>query len=239
MTQSVQLTSSSIPKTFDRQSSIKTIAAKTIVAKQISSSEIAYTPLRIVTQFSANKGHFYIIALSFKVVADLSDTEYQQQLIEMISRLFYLEKLEQEQINSKVSVIDSFELASERYCIVQVISQPASSSCAVSVTNMAEQILSSTEYTCDRETLSDLLTPREQEIICLIAVGLSNKQISKYLDISIWTVSAHLRRIFAKLKVDTRAAVVYQCSTLIQDWQKRVTQRSVGHEKGVPLQKMP
>lgn len=221
MTQTVQLTHSSVPDAFDRQSSDKPIADKPIAAKQISSSGIAYIPLRIVTQFSVNKGHFYIISLPSKVIADLSSTESQQQLVRMINRLFHPEELDQEQVNRKVSVIDSFEIASERYVIAQIISQSASFSSADSVTNMTEQTLSSSQCTCNQEALSDLLTPREQEIICLIAVGLSNKQISKRLDISIWTVSAHLRRIFFKLKVDTRAAVVYQCSTLIQGWQNK------------------
>ncbi|NJN00097.1 MAG: response regulator transcription factor [Phormidesmis sp. RL_2_1] len=67
------------------------------------------------------------------------------------------------------------------------------------------------------ETLLALLTTRELEIVCLIAFGLSNKQIASRLGISSWTVSAHLRRIFVKLHVDTRAAVVYQCAILIQN----------------------
>lgn len=71
--------------------------------------------------------------------------------------------------------------------------------------------------TLDCETLLALLTTRELEIVCLIAFGLSNKQIASRLGISAWTVSAHLRRIFAKLHVDTRAAVVYLCATLIQN----------------------
>ncbi len=70
--------------------------------------------------------------------------------------------------------------------------------------------------TIDCETLLALLTTRELEVVCLIAFGLSNKQIASRLSISAWTVSAHLRRIFAKLHVDTRAAVVYQCATLIK-----------------------
>jgi DNA-binding CsgD family transcriptional regulator len=55
-----------------------------------------------------------------------------------------------------------------------------------------------------------LLSPREQEIARMIMKGHSNKIIAKVLDISIWTVSTHLRRIFAKLGVGTRAAMVAQ-----------------------------
>jgi two-component system, NarL family, nitrate/nitrite response regulator NarL len=59
------------------------------------------------------------------------------------------------------------------------------------------------------------LSPREQEIVRLVAEGLPNKCISAVLEISSWTVATHLRRIFAKLGVDTRAAMVYRCASLI------------------------
>jgi DNA-binding NarL/FixJ family response regulator len=52
------------------------------------------------------------------------------------------------------------------------------------------------------------LSPREQEVARMIAKGYPNKVIASVLDISVWTVSTHLRRIFAKLGVTSRAAVV-------------------------------
>ena len=52
------------------------------------------------------------------------------------------------------------------------------------------------------------LSPREQEIVRLVAEGLPNKCISTVLEISSWTVATHLRRIFAKLGVSSRAAMV-------------------------------
>lgn len=52
------------------------------------------------------------------------------------------------------------------------------------------------------------LSPRECEIVRLVANDRSNKQISATLGISVWTVSTHLRRIFAKLNVHSRAAMV-------------------------------
>jgi DNA-binding CsgD family transcriptional regulator len=53
-----------------------------------------------------------------------------------------------------------------------------------------------------------LLSPREQEIVRMVSQGYPNKTIAAVLDISTWTVSTHLRRIFAKLGVRTRAAMV-------------------------------
>lgn len=52
------------------------------------------------------------------------------------------------------------------------------------------------------------LSPRELEITRMVAKGLPNKSIAKVLQISTWTVSSHLRRVFAKLAVNSRAEMV-------------------------------
>jgi two-component system, NarL family, nitrate/nitrite response regulator NarL len=52
------------------------------------------------------------------------------------------------------------------------------------------------------------LSPREQEIVRMVARGHPNKVIADVLNISSWTVWGHLRRIFAKLGVGSRAAMV-------------------------------
>jgi DNA-binding CsgD family transcriptional regulator len=52
------------------------------------------------------------------------------------------------------------------------------------------------------------LSPREQEIVRMVSQGHPNKVIADVLNISSWTVCTHLRRIFAKLGVGSRAAMV-------------------------------
>ena len=52
------------------------------------------------------------------------------------------------------------------------------------------------------------LSPREKEVVSLVAKGLPNKTIAVVLDISPWTVATHLRRVFGKLHVCTRAEMV-------------------------------
>jgi DNA-binding CsgD family transcriptional regulator len=52
-----------------------------------------------------------------------------------------------------------------------------------------------------------LLSPREQEIARMVAQGYANKTIASVLEISSWTVASHLRRIFVKLQVSSRAAM--------------------------------
>ena len=54
------------------------------------------------------------------------------------------------------------------------------------------------------------LSPRELQIARLVADGATNRAIASSLDISPWTVSTHMRRIFAKLDVTSRAEMVAQ-----------------------------
>ena len=51
-------------------------------------------------------------------------------------------------------------------------------------------------------------SPREREVARMVAKGYPNKTIADVLEISPWTVCTHLRRIFAKLHVSSRAAMV-------------------------------
>ena len=52
------------------------------------------------------------------------------------------------------------------------------------------------------------LSPREKEIVRMVAQGHPNKIIAGVLNISCWTVCTHLRRVFAKLGVGSRAAMI-------------------------------
>ncbi|GCE43842.1 Two-component system, regulatory protein [Rhodococcus wratislaviensis] len=54
----------------------------------------------------------------------------------------------------------------------------------------------------------EALTPREAELLTLLARGMTNKELGKALFISEATVKTHLAHIYAKLGVDTRAAAV-------------------------------
>ncbi len=59
-------------------------------------------------------------------------------------------------------------------------------------------------------TVMDTLTPREQEILCLLAEGQSNKVIANNLGITDGTVKLHVKAILRKLDVRSRveAAVI-------------------------------
>lgn len=59
-----------------------------------------------------------------------------------------------------------------------------------------------------QETVTVSLSPREQQIALMVASGRTNQAIAGSLEISAWTVSTHLRRIYAKLAVSSRAEMV-------------------------------
>jgi len=74
------------------------------------------------------------------------------------------------------------------------------------------------------------LTPREQEIVRMVAKGYPNKTIAGVLNISSWTVCTHLRRIFAKLGVASRAAMVARLLEESRVWdQTPPNDKPLGH----------
>jgi two-component system, NarL family, response regulator NreC len=54
----------------------------------------------------------------------------------------------------------------------------------------------------------ELLTPREREILQLLAEGRSNKEVATRLDISLYTAETHRRRILQKLNLHSSAELV-------------------------------
>ncbi len=53
-----------------------------------------------------------------------------------------------------------------------------------------------------------LLTPREEQVVALVADGLSNREIARELDLSEHTVKKYLFRIFDKLGISSRVELV-------------------------------
>lgn len=67
------------------------------------------------------------------------------------------------------------------------------------------------DHTTERrraEPSQDLLTPRESDVLRLLAQGLSNGAIGRRLLVGEATVKTHINHLFAKLQVRTRAEAV-------------------------------
>ena len=69
------------------------------------------------------------------------------------------------------------------------------------------------------------LSPREHEIVRMVAKGYPNKTIAGILNISSWTVCTHLRRIFSKLGVASRAAMVARLLEEVRAFEPRSDER--------------
>jgi len=54
----------------------------------------------------------------------------------------------------------------------------------------------------------DLLTPREEQVVALVAEGLGNRQIALELNLSQHTIKKYLFRVFEKLGISTRVELV-------------------------------
>jgi DNA-binding CsgD family transcriptional regulator len=55
---------------------------------------------------------------------------------------------------------------------------------------------------------ADRLTPREHEIVALVSTGATNREIAAQLELSPRTVDHHLRQVFAKLGISSRAELI-------------------------------
>ena len=71
-----------------------------------------------------------------------------------------------------------------------------------------------TEDTAALQALYQSLTPREQELLPLLASGLLNKQVAAVLGITEYTVQVHRGHIMKKMQADSFATLVRQASTL-------------------------
>ena len=68
-------------------------------------------------------------------------------------------------------------------------------------------ILAQSVTKTDQPELADV-TPREKEVLDLVAAGLSTKQIADKLDISVRTVESHRINMLKKLRVNNSAELI-------------------------------
>jgi DNA-binding NarL/FixJ family response regulator len=56
----------------------------------------------------------------------------------------------------------------------------------------------------------NFLSERENEILQLVASGLSNREIAEQLFLSRYTVESHVKRVYRKLAVSSRTGAVHE-----------------------------
>jgi ATP/maltotriose-dependent transcriptional regulator MalT len=129
--------------------------------------------------------------VSYQVVSEICKHDHHYYIIHLKEdqEKNYLKELKKSFVE-----VDQFEVNGQYFIILDVSGQIKSSA----------------------QEIAQLLSERELQIATLVALGQANKQIAHRLHISEWTVATYLRRIFAKLGVDSRAAMVYRCAALIQ-----------------------
>ncbi len=59
-----------------------------------------------------------------------------------------------------------------------------------------------------------LLTPREQQVLLLIARGFSYAEIARLEGLSVHTVQTHIKRLYAKLSVHSKTEAIYEASRM-------------------------
>jgi DNA-binding NarL/FixJ family response regulator len=101
--------------------------------------------------------------------------------------------------------------------LIEAVRRLSSGGCAMEpciVTGLFDYLSQGSESSrrlgCPSGTASPLnrLTPREKEVLRLMAQGRANKEIGALLGISVGTAKTHLRHIFRKLQVSDRTGAV-------------------------------
>ena len=74
--------------------------------------------------------------------------------------------------------------------------------------NWQKQTEKKAEKTLNKDVSIDVLTPKEKEVLALVAKGSSNQEIADILCVRDVTVKTHLNSVFKKLKVTNRTQAV-------------------------------
>jgi LuxR family maltose regulon positive regulatory protein len=72
----------------------------------------------------------------------------------------------------------------------------------------------SSSYITQQQPIAEPLTAREQEVLQLMASGLSNPEIAQSLYIAVSTVKTHIKNIFGKLQVENRFKAIEKARAL-------------------------
>lgn len=97
---------------------------------------------------------------------------------------------------------------------VEVVGEAATTTAAAALDSGADAYILAPASPADAEPLVEPLTPRELQVLALVADGLANKAIASRLGVSDETVKFHLGSIFGKLGASNRTDAVRQALRL-------------------------
>jgi DNA-binding NarL/FixJ family response regulator len=83
--------------------------------------------------------------------------------------------------------------------------------------NIARKVAQSFQRAASKSKAADGLSPRENEVLVLLARGFMYKEIAESINISLPTVNTYIRRIYEKLHVHSRAQAVALYADLSQE----------------------
>jgi DNA-binding NarL/FixJ family response regulator len=66
----------------------------------------------------------------------------------------------------------------------------------------------------ERQSKPGVLTPRERDVLALIARGYSYKEIARLENLSVCTVQAYIKSLYGKLSVHSKTEAVFECSRM-------------------------
>ncbi|WP_313638685.1 response regulator transcription factor [Paenibacillus sp.] len=136
------------------------------------------------------------------VLTSFSDQDHVLPAIRVGIRGYLLKDIEPEALVVAIRKVHSG--------LVELHSEAASQLMSLMATSTLEQIDVNTSNLDDPSatpaaiTRSELLTPREQEVLDLIALGMSNKEIASKLVITEKTVKTHVSHVLGKLNLSDR-----------------------------------
>jgi DNA-binding NarL/FixJ family response regulator len=80
--------------------------------------------------------------------------------------------------------------------------------------SIAQAAISNIAPAAQQQEALPVLSPREQEVLELIARGFSYSEISKLRHISVHTVQTHIKNLYAKLAVHSKSEAVYEATRI-------------------------
>lgn len=134
------------------------------------------------------------------LVPDLTDLEWLTEMMRRNMRGILGRDANENEIAAAIEAAASGLLVLPPL-IVETILQLLANNRSLSLSNAGDDL---------PEELIETLTPREQEVLGMLAEGASNKSIAHRLSISEHTVKFHVSSIFGKLNVTTRTEAVTQ-----------------------------